>query len=147
MARLSGCASTFVSGSVSVCVCVCVYACVDGASSEDASLGFVRSCGSVWNKLPRLSLALDVFDKSSEEHEARWRRTEQRAIAAARPAAPCTSNVLREAWCLRLLSLRSFTRDWWQDRQNRAPVHRQNSARISKLPPQPTHVALAALVW
>ena len=38
-----------------LCVCVCVYARVDGASSEDASLGFVRSCGSVWNKLPRLS--------------------------------------------------------------------------------------------
>ena len=91
--------------------------------------------------------ALHVFDKSSEEHEARWRCTQQRAIATARPAAPCTSNVLREAWCLRLLSLRSFTRDWWQDRQNRAPVHRQNSSRISKLPPQPTHVALAALVW
>ena len=101
----------------------------------------------------RATVALDVFDKSivtlspSEEQEARWRRTEQRAIATARPAAPCTSNVLREAWCLRLLSLRSFTRDWWQDRQNRAPVHRQNSSRISKLPPQPTHVALAALVW
>ena len=43
-----------------VCLCVCVGVCgvclcVDGASSEDASLGFVRSCGSVWNKLPRLS--------------------------------------------------------------------------------------------
>ena len=39
-----------------LCGCVCVYARVDGASSEDASLGFVRSCGSVWNKLPRLSV-------------------------------------------------------------------------------------------
>ena len=28
---------------------------MDGASSEHASLGFVHSCGSVWNKLPRLS--------------------------------------------------------------------------------------------
>ena len=28
---------------------------IKSASSEDASLGFVRSCGSVWNKLPRLS--------------------------------------------------------------------------------------------
>ena len=52
---LRGCASVFVSRSVCVCMYVCVCACVDGAWSEDASLGFVRSCGAVWQKLPRLS--------------------------------------------------------------------------------------------
>ena len=39
---------------LSLCACVCVRG--DGVSSKDASLGFVRSCGSVWNKLPRLSV-------------------------------------------------------------------------------------------
>ena len=84
----------------------------------------------------RATVALDVFDKSivtlspSEEQEARWRRTEQRAIAAAHPAAPCTSNVLREARCLWLLSLRSFTRDWWQDCQNRAPASTELGAYL-----------------
>ena len=82
----------------------------------------------------------------SADHEARWRRTAQRANAAVRPAAPYTTDILREAWCVWLLSLRSFTWDWWRDRQNRAPVHRQKSARISKSRPHPTHVALATLV-
>ena len=35
-----------------------LYACIDVPSSADASLGFVRSCGSVWNKPPRLSTFL-----------------------------------------------------------------------------------------
>ena len=42
---------------VGLCLCVCI--CVRGRCVvRDASLGFVRSCGSVWNKLPRLSLSL-----------------------------------------------------------------------------------------
>ena len=114
-----------------------------GLQPEDAVVVFARSCGSVCNKptphtfFPRVQ---------SADHEARWRRTAQRANAAVRPAAPYTTDILREAWCVRLLSLRSFTWDWWRDRQNRAPVHRQKSARISKSRPHPTHVALATLV-
>ena len=43
-----------------LCVCICVCMCVrmDVPSSEDASLGFVRSGGSASNKPPRLSLSL-----------------------------------------------------------------------------------------
>ena len=43
-----------------LCVCICVCMCVrmDVPSSEDASLGFVRSCGSASNKPPHLSLCI-----------------------------------------------------------------------------------------
>ena len=43
-----------------VCICVCMCARMDVPSSEDASLGFVRSCGSASNKPPRLSLSLQT---------------------------------------------------------------------------------------
>ena len=61
---------------------------------------------------------------------ARWRRTAQRVIAAVRPEAACSVDILREGSCRRLLSRRSFARERRPNRPHRARMHRQQSARM-----------------
>ena len=65
-----------------VCICVCMCARMDVPSSEDASLGFVRSCGSASNKPPRLSVlvspGLQLHGSASSGAALttrRWRRS------------------------------------------------------------------------